>query len=293
MCILSNNENIILKKAILSITIVAVCFSCNNRGTGKASESDHAIEDSIKQLSLIRQQDSINRERIFDELGDTVFGKVCFGMNKTQYRKAFNEFKKPLKNDKDYYDFDLAGYEFRGDEGSDVEKNSDKTIDGYPYGLENILKEDRLWTYFYKDRLFSIRWDSWRDIQDEDIVKYSIGKIIALFEKKYGKPNVNNTDIFNHSYIETGAWHQMKVIARWETGKKKIIIFYRDLVGSERDKWMEDNYPSYYQYELIVQFLDKTIKSEVDEYIKPILQKFADDYKEKMRQDSIKNANAL
>ena len=85
----------------------------------------------------------------------------------------------------------------------------------------------------------------------------------------------------------------MKVIARWETGKKKIIIFYRDLVGSERDKWMEDNYPSYYQYELIVQFLDKTIKNEVDEYIKPILQKFADDYKEKMRQDSIKNANAL
>lgn len=84
-----------MKKAILSITIVAVCFSCNNRGTGKASESDHAIEDSIKQLSLIRQQDSINRERIFDELGDTVFGKVCFGMNKTQYRKAFNEFKKP------------------------------------------------------------------------------------------------------------------------------------------------------------------------------------------------------
>lgn len=282
-----------MKKAILSITIVAVCFSCNNRGTGKASESDHAIEDSIKQLSLIRQKDSIDRERIFDALGDTVFGKVCFGMNKTQYRKAFNEFKKPLKNDKDYYDFDLAGYEFRGDEGSDVEKNSDKTIDGYPYGLENILKEDRLWTYFYKDRLFSIRWDSWRDIQDEDIVKYSIGKIIALFEKKYGKPNVNNTDIFNHSYIETGAWHQMKVIARWETGKKKIIIFYRDLVGSERDKWMEDNYPSYYQYELIVQFLDKTIKSEVDEYIKPILQKFADDYKEKMRQDSIKNANAL
>ena len=34
-----------MKKAILSITIVAVCFSCINRGTGKASESDHAIED--------------------------------------------------------------------------------------------------------------------------------------------------------------------------------------------------------------------------------------------------------
>ena len=48
-----------------------------------------------------------------------------------------------------------------------------------------------------------------------------------------------------------------------------------------------------YQYELYVLFLDKNIKKEVDEYIKPILQKFADDYKEKVRQDSIKNANAL
>ena len=36
-----------MKKAILSITIVAVCFSCNNRGTGKASESDHAISSEI------------------------------------------------------------------------------------------------------------------------------------------------------------------------------------------------------------------------------------------------------
>ena len=50
MCILSNNENIIMKKAILSITIVAVCFSCNNRGTTKASESDQTIEDSVKPL---------------------------------------------------------------------------------------------------------------------------------------------------------------------------------------------------------------------------------------------------
>ena len=282
-----------MKKALLSITIVAVCFSCNNRGTTKASESDQTIEDSIKQLSLIRQQDSINRERIFDELGDTVFGKVCFGMNKTQYRKAFNEFKKPLKNDKDYYDFVFAGYEFRGYEGSDIEKNDSKSIDGYPYGLDNILKEKSYYTYFYQDRLFSVVWNSWRDIQEESIVKYSLGKLINLFEKKYGKPNVNNIEIFNHSYIETGAWHQMKVVARWETGKKKIIVFYRDLVGSERDKWMAENYPSNYQYELYVLFLDKNIKKEVDEYIKPILQKFADDYKEKVRQDSIKNANAL
>jgi hypothetical protein len=87
------------------------------------------------------------------------------------------------------------------------------------------LKEESYYTYFYQDRLFSVVWNSWRDIQEESIVKYSLGKLINLFEKKYGKPNVNNIDIFNHSYIETGARHQMKVVARWETGKKKIIVF--------------------------------------------------------------------
>ena len=41
----------IMKKALLSITIVAVCFSCNNRGTTKASESDQTIKQ-VKAIKL-------------------------------------------------------------------------------------------------------------------------------------------------------------------------------------------------------------------------------------------------
>ena len=81
-----------MKKAILSITIVAVCFSCNNRGTTKASESDQTIEDSVKQLSLIRRQDSINRERIFEEKGDTIFANVLYGMNRIEAEKSIKSF---------------------------------------------------------------------------------------------------------------------------------------------------------------------------------------------------------
>jgi len=279
-----------MKRVCLYLLLFFVALSCTNKRSSVSQTNEDSKNDS---LLLVQQQDSIERERIFEALGDTAFSGVCYGMKKSQYLKAFDAFKKPLKTKDGFRDFEFAGYEFYGDEGSNVENNDSKSVDGYPYGLNDILKEDRLWTYFYKDKLFSVRWNSGRCIQSERIVKYSLGKLVSYFEKKYGKPNVNNTDKFNSSLIETGTWHQMKVIARWETKKKKIIIFYRDLVGSERDKWMNENYPSDYQYELDVQFLDKTLKKEVDEYIKPILQKFADDYREKIKQDSIKDANAL
>ena len=279
-----------MKRVCLYLLLFFVALSCTNKQSSVSQTNEDSKNDS---LLLVQQQDSIERERIFEALGDTAFGGVCYGMSRFQYQKAFEAFKKPLKNEKDYFDFEFAGYEFHGDEGSNVENNNSKSVSGYPYGLDDILKEDGLWTYFYKDRLFSVRWNSYRAVQSEHIVKYSLGKLVSYFEKKYGKPNVNNTDRFNSSYIETGTRYQMKVIARWETEKKKIIIFYRDIYGSKRDKWMDENYPSDYQYELDVQFLDKTLKKEVDEYIKPILQKFADDYREKIKQDSIKDANAL
>jgi hypothetical protein len=278
-----------MKRVIIAISAIFL-VACTNKQSPTSLDSKESKDDS---LLVVQRQDSIERENIFKALGDTAFSGVCYGMNKLKYQKAFEAFKKTLKIEEDYFDFELVGYKFHGDDGLHVEKNNEKSVDGYPYGLDNILKEDRLWTYFYKDKLFSIRWDSRRTIQDEGLVKYSLGKLVSLFEKKYGKPNINNTDRFNSPIIETGVWHQMKVISRWETEKRKIVIFYRELVGSERDKWMEENYPSYYQYKLEIQFLDKARKKEVDEYIKPILQKFTDEKIEKMKQDSIKNANAL
>jgi len=278
-------------KYIAIIVSFTLFVACTNK---QPSSYNCADVDSRKDSILLAQQkDSVERNRLFEALGDTAFGSVCYGMDKPQYQKALDVFKKPLKSDEDYHDFVFARYKFHADEGSDVEKNNNKTAEGYPYGLDNILKEDRLWTYFFKGKLVSIRWNSSRIIQDGQSAVSSLGQLVSYFEKRYGPPNANNTKMFNSSVIETGTWHQMKVIARWETEKKKIVIFYRDLVGSERDKWMEDNYPSDYQYELTVIFLDKIQKKEVDDYIKPIIQKYIDDYNEHRKQDSINNANAL
>ena len=67
-----------MKKALLFITLVVVCFSCNSRGTSKVRENNQTIEDSLKQLSIIRQQDSIDRERIFELSKDQIHMKTPF-----------------------------------------------------------------------------------------------------------------------------------------------------------------------------------------------------------------------
>lgn len=269
-----------MKINVLLFFISIIAISCTNRQSSISQTSEESKNDS---LLLVQKQDSIERERIFEALKDTAFSGVCFGMNKSQYKTAFNAFIKPIKIEDEFYDFEFEGLKFYDMYGSDVEKNKTKSINGYPYGLEHILKESKLGTYFYKDRLFSIVWESNKEIHSEQSVKYSLGKLVSHFEKKYGKPNVNNTERFNTTSNETDTWLPMKVIAKWETNKKKITIYYRDVSKSERDKWMDENYPSYYQYELNIQFLDKIQKKEVDEYIKPILQKFEDEYIEKMR----------
>ncbi|MBP5680815.1 MAG: hypothetical protein J6X31_07185 [Bacteroidales bacterium] len=240
-----------------------------------------AAEDSIIHLNQIKEQEAIQREQIFAALGDTAFNGVCFGMTEKQYTKAFQAFKKPLKTEGTFYDFELAGYEFRGYDVSHVEKNNHKNYQGYPIGLEKIMEEDdELWTYCFKDKLFSIRWNSDYNFGSAREVKRSLEELVSLFEKKYGKPNKKDLTGFSHN----------QVIANWETKDKKITIYYE---SATKRKWVTENYPSDYQYEVKIIFLDKSIKKEVDEYIKPIIQKFIDEMRKKQRQDSIRNANAL
>ena len=93
-----------MKKALLSIILIAVCFSCNYRGTSKTGNSDQTTEDSIKQLNLIRQQDSINRERIFKAKGDTIFAGVIYGMSRIEAEENIRSFEKALKHP--YPEFD-------------------------------------------------------------------------------------------------------------------------------------------------------------------------------------------
>lgn len=132
----------IFKSLNLFTTIAILFLYCSCVPTPDKQSNLEAIvkaaEDSIIHLNQIREQEAIQREQIFAALGDTAFKGVCFGMTEKQYTKAFQAFKKPLKKEGTFCDFELAGYEFRGDDVSHVEKNKDISIYGWPYGLERI-----------------------------------------------------------------------------------------------------------------------------------------------------------
>lgn len=265
-------------------------ISCTNKKSPVATYSDDAKRDS---MLIEHRRDSIEREQRFSALGDTVFGTVLYGMNKSQFKQAFNSFKKPLKKDGFYAAFIFAGYEFMDTDAASVEGDRHTNYSGYPNGLEQIKTEENIGTRTFKDKLFAVEWHSYRHMGAYNTVVNDLQQLIGYFEKRYGKPNVDNSERYNSLTIETGVWHQMKVAAKWETGSRKITIFYRECVGSERDKYMDEKYPSDYQYHITIQFLDKEIKKEVDAYIEPILQKFVDNAKRQKQQDSIRMENAL
>lgn len=70
-----------MRQILVSIIVLALVFSCKNRGAYKVDNDGHTSKDSLTQINLARQQDSIKRERIFEELADTAFGQICYGVS--------------------------------------------------------------------------------------------------------------------------------------------------------------------------------------------------------------------
>ncbi len=87
-----------MRRIIFSIIVLASVFSCKNQGGYKVDNDSQKINDSLAQINLVRQQDSIERERIFVALGDTIFGTVRYGMSQVQANLAISKFEKLLKN---------------------------------------------------------------------------------------------------------------------------------------------------------------------------------------------------
>jgi hypothetical protein len=250
-----------MKRVLLSIIIVAVCFSCNNRGTNNLDKSNQTIEDSIKQLVLIRQQDSIERERIFAALGDTVFGQICYGVSLEKYLVAINEFCKPLNKGKDY-DFCLVGCNFKIKHAINVE---DRVLYRNISELESIRNEKSSETLFFNKKLSSVCWYS-TDISSSSSSggAKKMLDLISLFENKYGEPNIKKPFEFSG------------VVAEWQTDSRKITFNY--IFSSSQ---------------LIISFLNKEYKREIDLYIDEVLKKEKERRLTTQMQDSINNANAL
>ena len=82
---------------ILLLTTLLVCLvlmsACENSQNKKLIYS----EDS---LIISENRDSLERERIFESLGDTVFGSVRYGQNKKQTESDIIKFQEQLKHGK-------------------------------------------------------------------------------------------------------------------------------------------------------------------------------------------------
>ena len=290
-----------MKKAILSITIVAVCFSCNNRGISKIGNSDQTIEDSVKQLSLIRQQDSIERERIFAALGDTVFGTVRYGMRQVQAHLAISNFEKSLKEKKGS-GFVFDGYHFQSmDDFVDIENLRKEYIKSYPYGYtpgcEPFMSYMEEFKYnnknkFYKGGLYSLSWKSFNEYgKDGDAIFEKVSHLIKLFEKKYGKCTEKDLQLCNNfgRIINGQKVIVMGRLAYWEANNKTIGIYLEEIENKERvfDKELP------FKYTITIQFRDIIKNTEANSFIDDVMKADKDLKRDFLQKDSSQSANAL
>ena len=88
--------------------------------------------------------------------------------------------------------------------------------------------------------------------------------LISLFERKYGKPNIEKPFDFSG------------VVAEWETYSKKVTFMYK-----------------FNQSRLYILFLNKLYKRKIDNYIDKALKQERERQKREQRKDSINNINAL
>ena len=272
----------IMRKALLFITLLAVCFSCNNRGTGKIDNSNQTTEDSIKQLSLIRQQDSINRERIFEAKGDTIFASVLYGMNRIEAEKNIKSFEKALK----HYDAQIDGFDFGTIHFMNIRLyDYEKFKPSYPDPYEN--------SYLWKGKLSSVEWHSYRLYAGKlNEIEDVLNKFIKFFENRYEKPNLKEVQSSKWFVYNDGNFLFFDAaVAKWETNKRLIEI------SIEWNKWpktaVEYDKEVGYEYNINVRFYDKERISEIVEYRDSVNKVILEEEKERQRKDSLKSVNSL
>lgn len=258
---------------------VLLIVGCKNTNNTSSYNEEQAKKDSV---ALALKADSIDRERKFAAKGDTVFGRVCYGMNKEQSKKAAKEFCEAFK-DKSGYGFIFDTYDFHSiDYFKEIEEFS-------AYDLKHSSNNNRL----FKGKLYSIEWESFRNYgKSGQEIANRLNHLIELFEVKYGKCNEKPLDLCNYfgQYISNKKVVVCGYVAKWETINRKIFIFVDELVGSDRGS-ESTNEP--YQYRVSVHFINKEIEKEVDEYSERVYKENEDAQRQKQIADSIKMVNSL
>lgn len=290
-----------MKRILFSIIVLALVCSCKNRGAYKVDNDIQKYIDSLAQINLVRQQDSIERERIFAALGDTVFGTVRYGMSKIQARLAINKFEKSLK-DKNGSGFVFDGYRFLPmDNFVDIEYLRKDYIkyypSGYTPGCEPFMRYMKEFKYnnrikFFRGGLYSICWESVYEYgENEYVISEKVAHLIKLFEKKYGKCTEKDLQLCNYfgKIINGKKVIVMGRLAYWEACNKTIEIYLEEIEIDERvyDKDLP------FKYMITIQFQDIINNNKANKFIDDVMKAEKTIEREKFQEDSVKSANAL
>lgn len=271
-----------MKHYLILVSLILVSLiSCNQNKSNQIdySEQKHAYNDSIR-------QDSINREKVFAALGDTVFGKVLYGMNEQETKEAINNFQSSLpKANSSMFCFSFSGIEFY-DINEDI-VNSDKVdFDKLKHAYKNQ-------TIIWNGKLNSVIWHS-RELcaRTTEEIETELNNLCSFFENKYGKPNIKkNNEAINRSILVD---NDRKLIfagttyATWETHDRAIEIL---LEGKNCPR--DGSGTDWYVYYINLRFYDKPMMKEISSFLEQKETRDIEEFNEKLRQDSIKAANAL
>lgn len=290
-----------MRRIIFSIIVLASVFSCKNQGGYKVDNDSQKINDSLAQINLVRQQDSIERERIFVALGDTVFGTVRYGMSQVQAHLAISNFEKSLKEKKGL-GFVFDGYHFQSmDDFVDIENLRKEYIKSYPYGYtpgcEPFMSYMEEFKYnnknkFYKGGLYSLSWKSFNEYgKDGDAIFEKVSHLIKLFEKKYGKYTEKDLQLCNNfgRIINGQKVIVMGRLAYWEANNKTIGIYLEEIENEERvfDKELP------FKYTITIQFRDIIKNTEANSFIDDVMKADKDLKRDILQKDSCLSADAL
>lgn len=268
------------KSSLLFVVFVVVALSACKRNVASNNEGGNTHESDSIAEALSR--DSIEREKIFAAKGDTIFGKMLYGMNKSEAIKEAKDFVKSLSKSQG------VGFYFDTFNFLPIE---------YFYEIESMsasdLKYFTSYNRLFKNKLYSVGWESFVNYgKSGSEIAERIDHLVKLFESKYGKCSENDYNLCSNfgQYVGTNRIYVQGTVAEWRTNERAITFYIKELFGSDR---RSESSTEPYQYKLSVQFVDRVVESEAEQYIDEVLNAHNKAERSQEVEDSIKMMNAL
>lgn len=276
-----------MKKNLIQITtfiIGVLLISCNNAKTNQQSNNEKMSIDSIP--TKLESECIVACEPIFKELGDTIFGEVLFGMNKSQAKKKIRAFQDKLDRFKykRYKQPDGNGFVFAEVEFMDI-----NIVDIEKEVLDVTTTRGRYYSSFtWNGKLAQIVWNSFSVSRySKADVSAQLEDFISYFENKYGRCTTKGVSSKNWFYIDYNGhknYFPGGTVAEWKTDNRLLQI---SIEGKKCPEY--GNERGEYRYTIYVRFFDRSIETDIESYIKEKEEKKNNKNKEQRQ----KSMNAL